>query len=116
MKRTKVIHRSCLILTFLFICCILSCLSPSSSLFADIDHDKESTIPEPSAEAREAEQQYTSAYNKLTKLMADGKGDTPEGQAAYKAYKKAKDKYEAILKTEQVVEDSSSSKTIEEQK
>ena len=116
MNRTKVLHRFCLITTLVVFCCILSWLSPSSSLFADIDHDEESSIPEQSAAAREAELQYTSAYNKLTSLMADGKGDTPEAKAAHKAYLKEKAKYEAILKDEQVVTDSPPSKTIEEQK
>ncbi|KKL83627.1 hypothetical protein LCGC14_1972850 [marine sediment metagenome] len=50
-------------------------------------------------EWREAYQQYISAYNKLTKLMAAGKGDTPEGQEAYKKMKHYKDLYEASLGT-----------------
>ena len=61
---------------------------------------------EPSAAAREAERQYTSAYNKLTGLMAAGKGDTPEAQAAYKLYREEKEKYDAILKAEIPVADS----------
>lgn len=41
---------------------------------------------------------YIAAYNKLTSLMAAGKGDTPAAQTAYKAYKKAKADYEAWIK------------------
>lgn len=36
------------------------------------------------------------AYDKLTDLMARGKGDTPEAQEAYEEYKAAKKKYEAL--------------------
>lgn len=42
-------------------------------------------------------QSYIQAYNALTKLMAAGKGDTPEAQQAYIEYKTAKDKYEQSL-------------------
>jgi hypothetical protein len=49
--------------------------------------------PEP-----EESEAYTKAYNKLTKLMAEGKGDTPEAQDAYRKYKEAKDAYEKALK------------------
>jgi len=60
---------------------------------------EDSTSPEPSAAAREAYEQYISAYNKLTELMAAGKGDTPEAQEAYKKYKHYKDLYEASIGT-----------------
>ena len=43
---------------------------------------------------KQAYQTYIKAYNRLTKLMAAGKGDTPEAQKAYAEYKKAKDAYE----------------------
>jgi len=42
-----------------------------------------------------AYEQYMSAYNAMTKLMAAGKGDTPEGKEAYRKFKKAKDEYNA---------------------
>jgi len=40
-------------------------------------------------------EQYMAAYNKLTSLMAQGKGDTPEAQAAYAEYAKVKACYES---------------------
>lgn len=49
-------------------------------------------------DAKKAYADYIAAYNRLTKLMSQGKGDTPEGRAAYKAYKAEKDRYEATLK------------------
>ena len=42
---------------------------------------------------------YIAAYNKLTSLMAAGKGDTPEAQEAYKNYKHYKEVYEASIGT-----------------
>jgi TPR repeat protein len=48
-------------------------------------------------DAGEAYQQYIAAYNKLNYLMAHGGGDTPEAQAAYEAYKKAKACYESRI-------------------
>jgi hypothetical protein len=36
----------------------------------------------------------------MTKLMAEGKGDTPECQEAFKKYKEAKDIYEEAIKDE----------------
>ena len=44
---------------------------------------------------KEAHQRYIAAYNKMTSLMAEGKGDTPAGQAAYQDYVKQKKIYEA---------------------
>ncbi len=52
-----------------------------------------------SKEATDAYQDYIDAYNKLTELMSEGKGDTPEGQQAYREYKEAKEKYEAIAQS-----------------
>ena len=43
-------------------------------------------------------QQYITAYNKLTQLLSEGKGDTPQAQVAYKAYQLEKEKYEISLK------------------
>ncbi|MFA5399846.1 MAG: PA14 domain-containing protein [Dehalococcoidia bacterium] len=40
-------------------------------------------------------EQYIAAYNKLTYLMSQGKGDTPEAQAAYAEYAKVKACYES---------------------
>jgi hypothetical protein len=51
-----------------------------------------------SKEATQAYQEYIEAYNKLTDLMSQGKGDTPEAQQAYQEYKEAKEKYEQIAK------------------
>jgi hypothetical protein len=48
--------------------------------------------------ASQAYKEYIAAYNRLTKLMAAGKGDTPAAQRAYKQYKAAKDRYEAYNK------------------
>ena len=44
-----------------------------------------------------AYQDYIAAYNRMTSLMAAGKGDTPEAQQAYTAFQKAKTIYEADL-------------------
>ncbi|MCG2810966.1 MAG: DNRLRE domain-containing protein [Candidatus Aminicenantes bacterium] len=78
---------------------------PKGDLGGDVIIDEDSVSPEPEADTKEAYQQYISAYNKLTKLMAQGEGDTPAVQAAYKAYKEAKDKYEAILKAQDMKEE-----------
>ena len=60
--------------------------------------------PDPAAPATkaatkktQAQLEYVAAYNKFTGLMHQGKGNTPEGQAAYKAYLAAKARYEALL-------------------
>ena len=50
-------------------------------------------------EATEAYQEYIAAYNRLTELMSQGLGDTPEAQQAYAEYKEAKENYEQIAKT-----------------
>ena len=42
-------------------------------------------------------EQYVAAYNKLTSLMAEGKGDTPQAQQAYEEYVVAKACYESTL-------------------
>jgi len=42
-------------------------------------------------------EQYIAAYNKLTSLMAAGKGNTPEATAAYEEYAKMKACYESTL-------------------
>ena len=55
--------------------------------------DKEK--PSASETTKEAYQRYIAAYNKMTSLMAEGKGDTPAGQAAYQDYVKQKKIYEA---------------------
>jgi hypothetical protein len=59
---------------------------------------KTNTKTTDTTDAKKAYADYIAAYNRLTKLMSQGKGKTPEAQAAYKAYKAAKDRYEAILK------------------
>ena len=46
----------------------------------------------------DAYQQYIAAYNKLTQLMSQGKGDTPQAQRAFKNYTYEKQRYENILK------------------
>ncbi len=43
-------------------------------------------------------QEYIEAYNKLTDLMSQGKGDTPEAQEAYQEYKEKKQAYEDSIK------------------
>ena len=60
--------------------------------------------PDPAAPATkaatkktQAQLEYVAAYNKFTGLMHQGKGNTPEGQAVYKAYLAAKARYEAML-------------------
>lgn len=55
------------------------------------------------ADARRAYQGYIAAYNKMTSLMAKGQADSPAGKSAYAAYQKAKDKYEAAIKTQSPV-------------
>lgn len=72
---------------------------------ANNTHAGGNTIPPASQEPKRvspqiAKQQYMAAYNKLAKLMAAGKGDTPEAQKAYKNYKAAKTAYENALKTQ----------------
>jgi hypothetical protein len=49
-----------------------------------------------SAAARSAYQEYIAAYNRMTSLMAAGKGNTPEASKAHEEYLKAKTKYEAV--------------------
>jgi len=44
-----------------------------------------------------AYQIYISAYNEMTSLNAQGLGNTPQGQAAYQKYLKAKQVYEPLL-------------------
>ena len=59
--------------------------------------DEKSDIPADKITAREATQAYSDyieAYNKLTKLQSEGKGDTPEARQAYSEYKKKKEIYE----------------------
>lgn len=49
-------------------------------------------------DSRTEYQVYIAAYNTLTALMAQGKGDTPEAREAYQQYVKAKEIYEASVK------------------
>ena len=49
----------------------------------------------------DAYQQYIEAYNKLTQLMSQGKGETPQAQAAYKDYAYKKAQYEKYLEGNQ---------------
>jgi hypothetical protein len=49
------------------------------------------------SEIRAAYQAYIAAYNRLTQLMSQGKGDTPEAQRAYQDYKQAKERYERAI-------------------
>jgi hypothetical protein len=58
------------------------------------DTDDADTGQNVQADSRRLYQEYIAAYNRLTSLMSQGKGDTPEAQDAYKAYKAAKDRYE----------------------
>ncbi|MBN1236626.1 MAG: DNRLRE domain-containing protein [Methanotrichaceae archaeon] len=46
-------------------------------------------------DAKQAYQRYMAAYNRLASLMAEGKGDTPEGQEAYQEFSKAKTCYDS---------------------
>jgi hypothetical protein len=48
-------------------------------------------------DVQQAEQQYMAAYNRLASLMAEGKGDTPEGQVAYQEFAKAMACYKSRL-------------------
>jgi hypothetical protein len=59
-------------------------------------HHRVQSAPSPVRKGLKSKQlywEYMDAYNKLQKLMKEGKGDTPEAQTAYKAYKRAKDLY-----------------------
>ena len=47
---------------------------------------------------KDAYEKYIAAYNKLTQLNAENKGDTPEAQRAFERYKVTKEKYEKVLK------------------
>ncbi len=49
-----------------------------------------------SADARWLYQRYTAAYTRYTHLVSQGKGETPEAQAALEEYRQAKAAYEAI--------------------
>ena len=56
--------------------------------------------PTPAGVTRNADQlyqKYIETYNALTTLMAEGKGDTPEAQAAYAAYQESKRQYEEAV-------------------
>ena len=53
----------------------------------------------PVTDSKQAYQTYIAAYNKLTKLIADGRSDTPEAKQAYRDYAAAKKTYEDSLKT-----------------
>ncbi len=68
---------------------------PSAATDTD---DAPSAAANTSTAKQQAYQTYIAAYNKLTSLMAAGKGDTPEAKKAYKDYKAAKDAYEAAVK------------------
>lgn len=48
-------------------------------------------------DAQQAYQQYIAAYNKLTSLMAEGKGDTTQAQEAYEEYVAMKACYESWI-------------------
>lgn len=72
--------------------------TPSNSSAGGGNVTSPSTKTPKSVSARRAYQAYISAYNRMTSLMAKGKGDTPAAQRAYREYKKAKDKYEAGIK------------------
>ena len=58
------------------------------------DHD--APPPKQSDALKQAEAEATKAYNRLTSLMAAGKGDTPEAQQAYQEYKQARDRYNKL--------------------
>ena len=58
---------------------------------ADLSLEEKQALKEKSYEA------YIADYNKLTSLMAAGKGGTPEAEAAYAKYAKAKADYETLL-------------------
>ncbi len=70
-------------------------LSPDSQ---DSDQPAQKAVPTAKPlDSNEAYQQYISAYNRLTELMSQGKGNTPEAQQAYQAYLETKKRYEAAL-------------------
>ena len=54
--------------------------------------------PATAAEVRAAYSVYLLSYNRLTELVNEGKGDTPEGREAYEKYLRAKRAYEAVRK------------------
>jgi len=45
-------------------------------------------------EKRLAKEAYEKAFDAMSQLLEQGRGDTPEGQKAYEAYQKAKARYE----------------------
>lgn len=47
--------------------------------------------------AKQAYQRYIAAYNRLTFLMSQGKGNTPDAKNAYQAYQQAKRQYEEFI-------------------
>ncbi|MFH1477664.1 MAG: hypothetical protein ABIH24_09280 [Verrucomicrobiota bacterium] len=67
--------------------------TPGTKTRKEIDQEAPGT-----ASDQAAYQKYIAAYNKMTRLMAAGKGNTPEAQAAHREYIKQKDAYEASLK------------------
>jgi len=72
--------------------------SRPESMAPTADRDPRDGVDPRDAEARDAAyERYIRQYNKLTSLMAQGRGETPEGQAAYQEYKKARADYERAL-------------------
>lgn len=73
-------------------------MAANTSVGGRADSDKESASSPLSEATTTAYEEYMEAYNAMAKLMAAGKGDTPEGQEAYQKFSLAKEKYEDFLK------------------
>ncbi len=54
---------------------------------------------------KDAYERYVAAYNKLTQLNAENRGDTVEAQRAFEKYKYEKKRYEKIIKDKRPVKD-----------
>lgn len=48
------------------------------------------------AQIKAAYEKYVASYNRLSQLMSEGKGETPEAQQAYNEYRQAKEEYNRL--------------------
>lgn len=70
----------------------------TTSVAGRADPNAEAASAPLAAETTQAYEEYMEAYNAMTRLMAAGQGDSPEGKAAYQKFSLAKEKYEDFLK------------------
>lgn len=73
-------------------------MAANTSVAGRADPDAGTASAPLSAETTRAYEEYMEAYNAMTRLMAAGKGGTPEGKEAYQKFSLAKEKYDDLLK------------------